>query len=76
MALTGRAEAYYCDYRGTPQELISAVKWGYLFQGQHCKWQQKLRGTSTFGVPAARFVTYLENHDQVANSARGFGSTI
>jgi len=71
VATTGHAEAYYCDYRGTAQELISAVKWGYLFQGQHCKWQQKLRGTSTFGVPAARFVTYLENHDQVANSARG-----
>ena len=52
VALTGRAEAYYCDYRGTPQELISAVKWGYLFQGQHCKWQQKLRGSSTFGIPA------------------------
>jgi maltooligosyltrehalose trehalohydrolase len=48
------------------------VKWGYLFQGQHCKWQQKLRGASTFGIPAARFVTYLENHDQVANSTRGF----
>ena len=71
VALTGHNEAYYCDYRGTPQELVSAVKWGYLFQGQFCKWQQKLRGTSAFGIPAPRFVTYLENHDQVANSARG-----
>jgi maltooligosyltrehalose trehalohydrolase len=26
VALTGRHEAYYTDYRGTPQELISAVK--------------------------------------------------
>ena len=57
--------------QGSPQELLSAVKWGYLFQGQICKWQQKKRGTSTFGVPAARFVTYLENHDQVANSSLG-----
>jgi maltooligosyltrehalose trehalohydrolase len=71
VALTGRAEAYYCDYRGTPQELISAVKWGYLFQGQPCKWQQKLRGMPTFGIPARQFVSYLETHDQVANSARG-----
>jgi maltooligosyltrehalose trehalohydrolase len=71
VALTGHAEAYYCDFLGTPQELISAVKWGYLFQGQICKWQQKHRGSCTFGVPASRFVTYLENHDQVANSARG-----
>jgi maltooligosyltrehalose trehalohydrolase len=71
VALTGHTEAYYCDYRGTPQELISAVKWGYLFQGQFCKWQQKLRGTSALGIPASRFLSYLENHDQVANSARG-----
>ncbi|APW60916.1 malto-oligosyltrehalose trehalohydrolase [Paludisphaera borealis] len=71
VALTGRAEAYYGDYLGTPQELISAVKWGFLFQGQTVKWQQKRRGTPTFGVPAAHFLVYLENHDQVANSARG-----
>jgi maltooligosyltrehalose trehalohydrolase len=71
VALTGRAEAYYCDFQGTPQELISAVKWGYLFQGQVCKWQRKIRGSSTFGVPAAHFITYLENHDQVANSPLG-----
>ncbi|WP_165075107.1 malto-oligosyltrehalose trehalohydrolase [Paludisphaera rhizosphaerae] len=71
VAATGRAEAYYCDYQGTPQELISAVKWGFLFQGQVVKWQQKRRGTCAIGVPAPRFLVYLENHDQVANSARG-----
>jgi maltooligosyltrehalose trehalohydrolase len=71
VAAAGRAEAYYGDYQGTPQELISAVKWGFLFQGQVAKWQRKRRGTCAFGVPAMRFVTYLENHDQVANSARG-----
>ena len=54
------------------RSLISAVKWGYLFQGQHASGSRSCAGSSTFGVPAARFVTYLENHDQVANSARGF----
>src|SRR5262249_25615730 len=39
VALTGRTEAYYADHRGRPQELISAVKYGYLFQGQHYTWQ-------------------------------------
>jgi maltooligosyltrehalose trehalohydrolase len=71
VALTGHAEAYYCDFQGSPQELVSAVRWGYLFQGQICKWQQKKRGSSALGIPAARFVTYLENHDQVANSSLG-----
>src|SRR5262245_39042859 len=32
VALTGHAEAYYGDYRGTPQELVAATKHGYLYQ--------------------------------------------
>jgi maltooligosyltrehalose trehalohydrolase len=71
VALTGRREAYYRDYRGTPQELVSAARDGYLFQGQRSAWQGKRRGTRTLGIPARSFVAYLENHDQVANSARG-----
>ena len=71
VAVTGRHEAYYTDYRGKPQEFISAVKYGYLFQGQHYRWQAKRRGTPCWGIPPARFVTYIENHDQIANSGRG-----
>jgi len=71
VAVTGRAEAYYSDTRGEPQELISAAKYGYLFQGQHYDWQRQPRGTPAWGIPPAAFVTFLQNHDQVANSARG-----
>ena len=71
VALTGKREAYYSDHRGTPQELISAARRGYLFQGQRYAWQQQARGTRTDGVPARAFVTYLENHDQIANSGDG-----
>ncbi|MEW5851540.1 MAG: malto-oligosyltrehalose trehalohydrolase [Myxococcota bacterium] len=70
-ALTGRNPAYYTETRGTPQELISAVRWGYLYQGQWYAWQNKRRGTPALDLPARTFVTFLENHDQVANSARG-----
>ena len=34
VAMTGHSEYYYGDYQGSPQELISAIKWGYLYQGQ------------------------------------------
>ena len=70
VALTGRNEAYYTDYRGAPQEFISAAKYGYLFQGQPYSWQEAPRGTPTFGLPPEAFVAFIENHDQVANSAR------
>jgi maltooligosyltrehalose trehalohydrolase len=68
VALTGRNEAYFTDYQGTPQEFISAIKHGFLYQGQRYKWQQKRRGSRTTGAPPATFVTFLENHDQVSNT--------
>jgi maltooligosyltrehalose trehalohydrolase len=71
VALTGHNDAYYTDYLGTPQELVSALKWGYLYQGQRYRWQQKRRGTPALDQHPAAFVHFIENHDQVSNSARG-----
>lgn len=71
VALTGRAEAYYWDYRGAPQEFISAVRWGYLYQGQRYAWQKQRRGTPALDVPAPAFVNFIQNHDQVANTDSG-----
>src|SRR5262249_33151820 len=71
VALTGRREAYYSDFLGSAQELLSAARWGYLYQGQWYTWQNKLRGTPALDRLPRGFVTFLENHDQVANSAFG-----
>jgi maltooligosyltrehalose trehalohydrolase len=71
VAATGRREAYYSDHDGSPQELVSAAKHGYLFQGQWYRWQRQARGTPARGVTPAAFVTFLENHDQLANSGGG-----
>jgi maltooligosyltrehalose trehalohydrolase len=71
VAATGRREAYFTDHRGVPQELVSAAKYGYLFQGQRYAWQKQNRGTPTRGIPPAAFVNFLENHDQLANSGNG-----
>jgi maltooligosyltrehalose trehalohydrolase len=71
VALTGRNEAYYTDYLGAPQEFISSVKYGYLYQGQRYKWQKKPRGTPGLNLNPAALVTFIQNHDQIANSACG-----
>lgn len=71
VALTGRNEAYYTDYLGMPQELVSAAKYGYLYQGQPYSWQESQRGTPTYGIPPEAFVGFIENHDQIANNPRG-----
>jgi maltooligosyltrehalose trehalohydrolase len=71
VALTGRREAYYSDYTGRAQELLSCVKRGHLYQGQYYGWQRQGRGTPVTNEPASAFVFYLQNHDQVANHLRG-----
>jgi maltooligosyltrehalose trehalohydrolase len=76
VALTGRREAYYTDYTGSPQEFISLAKWGFLYQGQHYSWQKARRGTPTFGFAPSQFITFLENHDQIANAPSGRGERI
>jgi maltooligosyltrehalose trehalohydrolase len=71
VALTGRHEAYYSDYRGRPSEFVAAAKYGFLYQGQRYLWQSKPRGTPAFDLPAESFIVFLQNHDQIANSMAG-----
>ncbi|MBI4527888.1 MAG: malto-oligosyltrehalose trehalohydrolase [Deltaproteobacteria bacterium] len=71
VALTGHNEAYYSGYGGRPQEFISAAKRGYLYQGQYCRWQNQRRGTQARRLKPAAFITYLQNHDQIANGPKG-----
>lgn len=71
VALKTYKEAYFSDYLGRPQEFISAVKYGFLYQGQWYHWQSQRRGTPTFSVPQTSFIHFLQNHDQVANTGSG-----
>lgn len=72
VAATGKREAYYTDYLGHPQEFLSMLKRGFLYQGQYYAWQKKVRGTYVDdAIKAEQFIVFLENHDQVANSLDG-----
>jgi maltooligosyltrehalose trehalohydrolase len=71
VALCGRADAYYSDYTGSAQELVSSLKRGFIYQGQRSGWQGKPRGSWSFDLEPDQFVNYLQNHDQVANSLSG-----
>jgi maltooligosyltrehalose trehalohydrolase len=71
VALTGQNSAYYSDYTGTAQEFISLTKWGFLYQGQYYTWQRQNRGSYALDLKPASLVTFIHNHDQIANSAYG-----
>ncbi|MBA3482687.1 MAG: malto-oligosyltrehalose trehalohydrolase [Pirellulales bacterium] len=70
VAATGHAEFYYADYAGSPQEILSAVRRAYLYQGQYVPRTRRHRGTPTRRNHAAQFTHFLQNHDQVANSGQ------
>ncbi|EAQ77282.1 malto-oligosyltrehalose trehalohydrolase [Blastopirellula marina] len=69
VAATGHSEFYYADFAGTPQEMVSAMRWGYLYQGQWNQRQGRKRGSASLKTPQKHFIHFLQNHDQVSNSA-------
>ncbi|HEY4219280.1 MAG TPA: malto-oligosyltrehalose trehalohydrolase [Gemmatimonadaceae bacterium] len=71
VAATGRDEAYYSGYRGSAQELVSAAKYGFLYQGEWYAWQEAGRGTPSIDVHPSRLIVFIQNHDQVANTSGG-----
>ena len=50
VAATGNREAYYGDYLGSPQELVSVLKRGWLYQGQWDLRQGKRRGSPALDI--------------------------
>ena len=72
VALTGRNEAYYTDYLGHAagvrlgRQVRLPVPGAVVLAGR-----SKRRGTPALDLPPAAFVTFIQNHDQVANSGRG-----
>jgi maltooligosyltrehalose trehalohydrolase len=69
--LTGRRQGYFTDYLGSAQEFASMARHGFLYQGQWYSWQKQARGHSALGLTPSHFVSFLENHDQVANTGPG-----
>ena len=71
VALTGSRDGYFHDYSGRAQELLSAIKRGFLYQGQFYSWQKQCRGSPLRGLPAWSCIHFLQNHDQVGNTFMG-----
>jgi maltooligosyltrehalose trehalohydrolase len=68
--LTGEREKFLADF-GDVEMLRRALAEGFAMQGQVSQYSGKPRGTDPRGIAPFRFVTCLQNHDQVGNRARG-----
>jgi glycogen operon protein len=71
VAATGENEGYYVDYLPLANRLGRALAEGFAFQGELMKYQGSARGEPSAELPAAAFVAFIQNHDQIGNRALG-----
>jgi maltooligosyltrehalose trehalohydrolase len=70
--LTGEHQGYYIDFGGLP-ELARTLRKVFFHDGRWSAFRQRTHGrpVDTAHLPGWKFVTYLQNHDQVGNRATG-----
>jgi maltooligosyltrehalose trehalohydrolase len=67
---SGERAGYYQDF-GDREQIVKALREGFVFQGEHFKFWNDVRGTSAEGLPLQAHVICLQNHDQVGNRPKG-----
>jgi maltooligosyltrehalose trehalohydrolase len=68
--VTGDKSGYYGDF-GSVAQLATAVREGYVYQGQHSAYRGRPFGMPTLDLGGDRFVICAQNHDQIGNRAVG-----
>lgn len=66
----GERAGYYQDF-GAKEQIVRALKEGFVFQGEMFKYWNDVRGTSSAGLPLQAHVICIQNHDQIGNRAKG-----
>ncbi|MGE5308408.1 MAG: malto-oligosyltrehalose trehalohydrolase [Deltaproteobacteria bacterium] len=68
--LTGETSGYYADY-GKVSQLGKALEQGFVYSWDYSRFRKRHYGSSSLGMPPARFVAFNQNHDQVGNRLFG-----
>jgi len=69
-ALSGERQGYYVDF-GPLQVLGKALSSAFVHEGGFSTFRGRSHGRPATGVPGYRFVTFLQDHDQIGNRAQG-----
>jgi len=69
--LTGDRHGWFHDFPASTAALARCIESRWYFTGQPSGHAGGPRGTPADGLPHARFVTCIQNHDQVGNRPRG-----
>ncbi len=68
--LTGESDGYYGDF-GSLGDVAAAIDEVFVYAGRHAPNRGRVHGRPVEDLPRDRFVTFLQNHDQIGNRARG-----
>jgi maltooligosyltrehalose trehalohydrolase len=69
-SLTGERAGYYVDFGPLPV-LAKALTSVYVHDGTYSTFRGRRHGRPAGDLPGSRFVTFLQDHDQVGNRAAG-----
>jgi maltooligosyltrehalose trehalohydrolase len=68
--LTGEGSGYYMDF-GSLSDIAKAVTDVFVYDGRYSLYRQRTYGRPVKELGGERFVSCLQNHDQVGNRAKG-----
>jgi len=68
--LTGSNRAYLAGFDSLEQ-IQKAITEGFVHDGGYSAFRRKRFGSSSRDQPGQRFVAFLQNHDQIANTSQG-----
>jgi len=68
--LTGGNRGFLGDF-GRLDQVRKAICEGFVYDGVYSTYRQRRFGSSAIGQPGSRFVAFLQNHDQIANTSQG-----
>jgi len=71
VAATGETFGYYGDYADYRPRLRRALTEGFAFQGETMAYSGRSRGMPSADLPPTAFVSFIQNHDQIGNRAKG-----
>jgi maltooligosyltrehalose trehalohydrolase len=68
--LTGERAGYYGDF-GTLADLAQALTNAFVYDGRYSRFRDRRHGRPATSLSGHRFFSYLQNHDQIGNRAKG-----
>jgi maltooligosyltrehalose trehalohydrolase len=68
--LTGECTGYYSDF-GTFANVAKTLRNAFVYDGTFSQHRRRVHGRSSQGLSGHRFLSYLQNHDQIGNRAIG-----